>query len=59
MKQFTKAYKARQMAAAARGEGFMSFATAELRLKRALIPLLISGGKPVVGASLFATIFET
>jgi hypothetical protein len=59
LKEFTKAYKLRRMAAAARGEGFMTFATAELRFKRALIPLLQNGGKPAVGASLFATVFDS
>jgi hypothetical protein len=46
------------MAATARGEGFMSYATATARLRRALIPLLMNGGQPVAGASLFAQIFD-
>jgi hypothetical protein len=37
----------------------MSYKVAELRFKRALIPLLQNGGKPAVGESLFATIFNT
>jgi hypothetical protein len=37
----------------------MTFATADLRFKRALIPLLLSGGQPVAGASLFAQVFDT
>lgn len=49
----------RRLAAKARGEGFMPFAAAELRFKRALIPLLQSGGQPAIGQSLFATIFNT
>jgi hypothetical protein len=57
MKEFTRAYRRHRMAATARGEGFMPFATAELRFKRALIPLLMNGGQPLVGQSLFAEIF--
>jgi hypothetical protein len=56
LKEFNRAYKRRRMAATARGEGFMTFKTAEARFKRALIPLL-TGGKPVLGASLFAEVF--
>jgi hypothetical protein len=56
---FTKTYRQRRLAAKARGEGFMPFSAAELRFKRALVPLLQSGGKPVVGQSLFAAIFDT
>jgi hypothetical protein len=59
LKEFTKAYRLRRMAAAARGEGFMSFATAELRFKRALVPLLMNNGKPPVGTSFFSQIFDT
>jgi hypothetical protein len=40
MREFTKTYKRRRLAAGLRGEGFMSYAVAELRLRRALIPLL-------------------
>jgi hypothetical protein len=58
-RQFGKAYKARRMAAAAKGEGFMSYKIAEMRFRRALIPLIQNGGKPVVGASLFAQVFDT
>jgi hypothetical protein len=35
MREFTKTYKRRRLAAAAQGEGFMTFAVAELRLRRA------------------------
>jgi hypothetical protein len=59
MKQFTKTYKARRLAAKERGEGFMTFSAAELRFKRALIPLLQNGGKPAVGSSLFREVFDT
>jgi hypothetical protein len=57
LKEFTRAYCHKRLAAGPRGEGFMSYATAELRLRRALILLLQGGGKPAVGQSLFASIF--
>jgi hypothetical protein len=57
LKEFTKAYRRRRLAAAERGEGFMSYANAVARLRQGLIPLLMNGGKPVVGASLFAEVF--
>jgi hypothetical protein len=59
LKEFTKAYRRHRLAAGLRGEGFMSYANAELRLRRALIPLLTNGGQPAVGGSLFAAIFES
>jgi hypothetical protein len=59
LREFTKTYKRRRIAAAERGKGFMSFSAAELRFKRALIPLLMNGGKPAVGSSLFARVFDT
>jgi hypothetical protein len=46
------------MAAALNGRGFMSFATAESRLRASLVPLLMNGGQPAVGQSLFAEIFD-
>jgi len=58
LREFTKTYKRRRLAAAERGEGFMSYANAERRLRLALIPLLVNGGKPAVGASLFAQVFN-
>jgi hypothetical protein len=45
------------MAATARGEGFMSYATATARLRRALIPLLVNGRTIGPAQSLFAEIF--
>ena len=57
MAEFLQQYKARRIAAAARGKGFMSFATAMSRLKRELVLLLMNGGEPKVGPSLFARIF--
>jgi hypothetical protein len=58
LKAFTHTYRLRRVAAAERGKGFMSYKVAELRFKRALIPLLMNGGKPAVGASLFAQVFD-
>jgi hypothetical protein len=58
VKEFTRAYRRRRLAAAANGEGFMSFATAELRLRRALVPLLVNGHALGPMGSLFADIFE-
>ena len=58
MREFTKTYKRRRIAATMRGEGFMSYGNAELRLRRALIPLLMSGGQPAIGSSLFTQIFS-
>jgi hypothetical protein len=57
LKEFTKAYRARRLALGQAGKGFMSYANAELRLRRALIPLLVNGGQPAVGQSLFAEVF--
>jgi hypothetical protein len=56
MKEFTKAYRRHRLAAADRGEGFMSFANAEARLRKALIPRLI-GGTVGTTSSLFAEVF--
>jgi hypothetical protein len=57
LREFTRTYKRKRLAARLRGEGFMSYANAELRLRRALVPLLMNGGRPAVGASLFAEVF--
>jgi hypothetical protein len=43
--------------AAAQGQGFMTYPVAELRLRRALIPLLV-GGNTIPVQSLVGTIFE-
>jgi hypothetical protein len=56
MREFTRMYQRRRMEAAANGQGFMPFKVAELRLRRALVPLLI-GGRNVATQSLFAEIF--
>ena len=56
LKEFNRAFKQRRMAAAARGAGFMSYAAAEARLRKALVPLLV-GGNTIGVQSLFAEIF--
>lgn len=58
LKEFTPELSVSRIAAIERGEGFMSFSAAELRFKRALIPLLMNGSKPAIGVSLFAEIFR-
>jgi hypothetical protein len=58
LKEFTKAYRRQRLAAAASGAGFMSFKVAELRLRRALVPLLVSGQGVGPLGSLFAQIFN-
>jgi hypothetical protein len=57
LREFQKIYRARRLAAKARGEGFMSYTNAERRLRLALVPLLANGGKPEVGESLFRQVF--
>lgn len=63
MRDFTKMYRRARLAAALRGEGFMNYRTAELRLRRcALIPVLASANRvaeAITRATLFATVFET
>jgi hypothetical protein len=58
MREFTRAYKAKRMAAATQGKGFMSYAAAEGRLRVALVSLLV-GGRTVAPESLFAQIFRS
>jgi hypothetical protein len=43
LREFNAAYKARRAAALAEGRGYMSFAIAMARFKKALIPMLQSG----------------
>jgi hypothetical protein len=57
MREFTKMYKRRRIAATMRGEGFMSYQIAEARLRKALVPLL-QGGATVAPTSLFSQIFD-
>ena len=54
--EFNRAFKRKRMAATARGEGFMPYSTAMLRLRKALVPLLQGGGN-VHTATLFADVF--
>jgi hypothetical protein len=58
LKEFNRAYKKRRMAAATRGEGFMTYNVAEARLRLALIPLLVGGRNVGPVQSLFAEIFD-
>jgi hypothetical protein len=58
LQQFNSQFKLRRMAATARGEGFMSYASALSRLRRALIPLLVGGRTVGPVQSLFAEIFD-
>jgi hypothetical protein len=53
--EFNRAFKRKRMAATASGEGFMSYSTAMLRLRKALVPLLQGGN--VQTQSLFAAVF--
>jgi hypothetical protein len=57
MLEFTKSFRQCRLAAKARGQGFMSYKAAEIRFRRALIPLLQNGGRPDVGQSFFAQVF--
>ena len=58
MREFTRAYKRRRMEAAANGQGFMTCAAAEARLRKALIPLLVGGQNVGPSQSLFEQIFD-
>jgi hypothetical protein len=58
LKEFNRTYKARRQAAFARGEHFMLYKDALARPRQAMVPLLMNNGKPAIGASLFASIFE-
>jgi hypothetical protein len=51
-------YKRRRIEAKAAGQGFMTYKNAELRLRRALVPLLIGGRNVGSVQSLFAQIFD-
>jgi hypothetical protein len=60
LQQFNLQFKLRRMGATARGGGFMTYAIATARLRRALIPLLVVGGRTIGPVqSLFAEIFDT
>jgi hypothetical protein len=58
LREFTRMYKRRRIEAKAAGLGFMTYKNAELRLRRALIPLLIGGQNVCPAQSLFAEIFS-
>jgi hypothetical protein len=55
LKEFNAAFKRRRMEATMRGKGFMTYANAMTRLRRALIPMLSGGGRPI-GPGMFAGI---
>jgi hypothetical protein len=55
--EFNRQYKRRRIEAAANSGGFMTYKIATSRLRLALIPLLVSGGRPAIGQSLFAEVF--
>jgi hypothetical protein len=57
--EFNRQYKAHRLAAAARGAGAMSYATAMLRLRKALIPILVSGGADAAARFAFKAVFES
>jgi hypothetical protein len=57
LREFTRMYKRRRTEAKAAGLGFMKYKNAELRLRRALVPLLVSGQNVGPAQSLFAEIF--
>jgi hypothetical protein len=59
LREFKRAFKVRRATAMAAGRGFMPHKTAMSRLRLALVPLLMSAGKPAIGASLFAEIFRS
>jgi hypothetical protein len=56
--EFNRAFKLRRMVATANGRGFMSYKIAQMRLRRALIPILVSGGADGAISFSFASIFE-
>jgi hypothetical protein len=58
MRIFTKGYKVRRLAAKQRGENFMTYRAAELRLRRALVPLLVGGQGVGPVQALFAEVFD-
>jgi hypothetical protein len=56
LRDFQKIYRRLRLAATARGEGFMPFSAAEIRLRKTLIKLLQGGGN-VHTATIFADVF--
>jgi hypothetical protein len=59
LREFTRMYKRRRIEAKAAGLGFTTYKNAELRLRRALVPLLVSGQGVGPMQSLFAQVFRT
>ena len=57
LREFNAQFKRRRMEATANGRGFMNYKVAEARLRAALIPMLVGGGRHAVGAGMFAEIF--
>jgi hypothetical protein len=57
LREFNRTFKSRRAAAMAAGRGFMPYRTALTRLRLALVPILIAGGKPAAGATLLSQIF--
>lgn len=57
LKEFDRQFKRRLMEATARSSDFVTYKTAEARLRAALIPMLTGGGRPGVGPGVFAGIF--
>jgi hypothetical protein len=58
LQAFNAEFKRRRTEAKAAGVGFMSYSVATARLRRALIPLLMSGGTPQVGQTLLGEVFR-
>ena len=58
LRDFNRAFKHRREAATMRGEGFMSYKAAEVRLRRALIPMLVNGRTIGAQSLLFEEIFR-
>jgi hypothetical protein len=59
LKEFNKQYKLKRQTAFAKGEQFMKYPIALARLRSAMIPVLMNNGNTVVGASIFAEVFDT
>ena len=57
LRDFNAAFKQRREAAAMQGKGSMSYRATEVRLRRALIPMLVNGGT-IGPRSLFEEIFR-
>ena len=51
LREFNATYKRKRSAAAARGEGYMSFGIAMARLRRSLIPRLVGKSDAPMGVS--------